>query len=59
MVLSKRYKEIYKKEQKENKEFKSRVLSYHETREETLKEELRLQKKHLVVKKLGFTKYDD
>lgn len=50
-VLSTEYKEIYKLEQKENKHlFKTRILSYHETRECALDEELRLQKKHLVIK---------
>jgi len=49
-VLSKKYKEIYRKEQNENKHlFKTRILSYHETREEATKEELRLQKLHKVV----------
>ena len=50
-ILSKEYKEIYKLEQKENKHlFKTRILSYHETREEALVEELRVQKMHSVVK---------
>jgi len=50
-IRSKKYKEIYKKEQKENKHlFITRILSYHETREKALEEELRLQKKHNVVK---------
>jgi len=50
-IRSKKWSSIYKKEQKENKHlFKTKILSYHETREEALKEELRLQKKHLVVK---------
>jgi len=50
-VVSKKYKKIYKKEQKENKHlFRTRILSYHKTREEALEEELRLQKKHNVVK---------
>jgi len=49
-VLSKKYKEIYRKEQNENKHlFKTRILSYHKTREEALTEELRLQKLHKVV----------
>lgn len=50
-VSSKKYKEIYKMEQKENKHlFKTKILSYHKTRKEALEEELRLQKKHKVVK---------
>lgn len=50
-ILSKKYKEKYDKEQKENKHFfKTRVLSYHKTRQCALDEELRLQKKHNVVK---------
>lgn len=50
-IKSKKWKEIYNLEQKENKHlFKTRILSKHDTREEALKEELRLQKKHFVVK---------
>lgn len=50
-VRSKKWKNIYYKELKENKSlFKTRILSYHLTREESLKEELRLQRMHLVVK---------
>ena len=49
-ISSKKYKEIYRNEQKENKHlFKTRILSYHNTNEDALKEELRLQKKHCVV----------
>jgi len=50
-IVSKKWSTIYKKEQKENKHlFRTKILSYHETREEALEEELRLQKKHNVVK---------
>jgi dTDP-4-amino-4,6-dideoxygalactose transaminase len=50
-VCSKRYCEIYIKEQKENKHlFKTRILSKHLTRKEAISEELRLQKMHKVVK---------
>lgn len=50
-VCSKRYYEIYIKEQKENKHlFKTRILSKHLTRKEAISEELRLQKMHKVVK---------
>jgi len=50
-VKSKKYKKIYDYEQKENKHlFKTKILSYHKTTEDALEEELRLQKKHLVVK---------
>lgn len=50
-VYSKKWKLIYNKEQKENKHlFKTRILSYHLTRKEALKEELRIQKMHIVVK---------
>lgn len=49
-IQSKKYKEIYLKEQRENKHlFRTRILSYHETSKEALKEELRLQKLHKVV----------
>lgn len=50
-VKSKKYREIYNLEQTENKHlFKTRILSYHKTREQAIKEELRLQKKHSVIK---------
>ena len=50
-ILSKKWKEIYLSEQKENKYlFKTRILSYHKLRKDALAEELRLQKKHFVVK---------
>lgn len=49
-VQSKKWKDIYYRELKENRSlFKTRILSYHSTREEALKEELRLQQLHLVV----------
>jgi len=49
-VTSKDFKDIYKLEQKQNKHlFKTKILSYHETREEAYIEELRLQLKHKVV----------
>ena len=48
---SEKYIKIYKQEQKENKHlFRTRVLSYHNTREEALTEEIRLQQMHNVVK---------
>ena len=50
-VCSKRYKEIYKEEQRNNKHlFKTRILSVHNTRQDAVVEELRLQKLHNVVK---------
>jgi len=50
-VASKKYKEIYINEQKCNKSlFKTRILSYHKSRKDALSEELRVQKKHQVVK---------
>jgi len=50
-VSSKKYKEIYTLEQRENKHlFKTRILSYHNTREEAYREENRVQKLHNVVK---------
>jgi len=50
-IGSKKYKEIYKLEQKENKHlFRTKILSCHSSNEESLTEELRLQKMHLVVK---------
>lgn len=59
---SKRYAETYYKEQKENKHlFKTRILSYHNTRKEAFEEELRLQIKYDVVRSdnyfnMGFAK---
>lgn len=48
-VTSKKWITIYKQEQQENKHlFKTRILSYHETRKEALYEELRVQKMHQV-----------
>ena len=50
-VSSKKYKEVYKQERKENKHlFKTRILSSFPTRKEALEEELRLQIKYNVVK---------
>lgn len=47
---SKEFSKIYKEEQIKNKHlFKTRILSYHNTREEVLIEELRVQKIHNVV----------
>jgi len=49
-VVSKRWRDVYAQEQKENKHlFKTKILSYHETYKLALKEELRLQKMHKVV----------
>lgn len=46
-VASKMWLEKYKKEQKENRHlFKTRILSYHNTREEALNEEYRVQQIH-------------
>jgi len=54
-VSSKKYKEIYLKEQKQNKHlFSTRILSYHHTKDEALDEELRLHRKHKIIKN---TKY--
>lgn len=50
-VSSKKWSNVYYKELKENRHlFKTRILSYHETRKEAFDEELRLQKMHNVVK---------
>jgi len=50
-VKSKRYQTLCNSEQKTNKTvFRTRILSKHETRKEALTEELRLQRKHSVVK---------
>ena len=50
-VCSKRYKEIYDNEQLLHKHiFKTRILSVHNTRQDAVAEELRLQKLHNVVK---------
>lgn len=50
-VKSKKWKKIYDQERKDNKHlFKTKILSYYETKEEALIEELRLQKMHAVVK---------
>lgn len=49
-VVSVKWREIYKLEQKENKQlFKTRIISTHKTREEALIEELRVQHLHSVV----------
>lgn len=49
-VKSKKWSDIYYKELKENRQlFKTRILSYHVTRQEAVNEENRLQKKHKVV----------
>lgn len=49
-VQSKKWKVIYYNELKENRHlFKTRILSYHSTREEAVLEELRLQQMHLVM----------
>lgn len=49
-VASKEYKKIYIREQKDSKHlFKTRVLSYHKSREDAYIEEKRLQKMHSVV----------
>lgn len=50
-VKSIEWKNIYESEKKENKHlFKTKILSYHNTRKEALVEELRLHKLHNVVK---------
>lgn len=50
-VKSKRWKSIFEIEVKNNRElFKSEILSYHETRQDALAEELRVQKERNVVK---------
>lgn len=47
-ISSRKWKKIYEDEQKNNKHlFKTRILSYHKSKEEALKEELRVQKIHL------------
>lgn len=54
-VKSKKWKEIYKQEQKENKHlFKTRILSYHLSRDDALSEEYRLQQKHNVIKNKNY-----
>lgn len=48
-INSKKFKDIYRSEQKLNKDlFKTKILSYHFTRDEAMVEELRLHKKHNV-----------
>jgi hypothetical protein len=50
-VKSKKWKTIFELEIKNNKElFNSEILSYHETRQDALSEELRIQKEQNVVK---------
>lgn len=50
-VGSKKYLDVYRHEQINNKElFRTKILSYHSTREEALIEELRLHVMHNVVK---------
>lgn len=50
-VKSSKYKSIYINEQLENKHlFKTRILSIHETHQDALAEEFRLQRKYNVVK---------
>lgn len=50
-VTSTKYKDIFLKEQRNNKHlFKTRILSIHATRKEAFEEELRLQIKYDVVK---------
>jgi len=54
-VRSKKYKAMYDYEQINNKHlFKTRILTYHDTRKKALKEELRLQKKHNVVTNVNY-----
>lgn len=54
-VHSKKWKSIYKSEQKENKYlFKTRILSFHKSRTDAHFEELRLQKMHQVVKNVNY-----
>lgn len=54
-ITSKKYRDIYKYEQLNNKHlFRTRILSYHRTREQALIEELRLQKLHLVVTNMNY-----
>jgi len=54
-VTSKKYKEIYKREQLVNKTaFRTKILSYHSTRKQALSEELRLQQKHNVVANINY-----
>lgn len=49
-VLSKKWSDIYYKELKENRHlFRTRILSYHNNREEAVAEEYRLHKMHNVV----------
>lgn len=50
-IKSKKWKDIYQKEQKENKHlFKTKILSFHDNKEEAINEEYRLQRMHNVVK---------
>lgn len=54
-VLSKKWKQIYKDEQKQNKSlFKTRILSCYDTRQDALNEEKRLHIKYNVVKSNRF-----
>ena len=54
-VSSKKWGDIYSSEQKENKHlFKTRILSYHDTKIEALEEELRLQKMLNVVRNVSY-----
>jgi len=49
-VASKKYKKIYLEEQKNNKKsFRTKILSFHNSRKDALKEEERLQRKHSVL----------
>jgi hypothetical protein len=50
-IKSKKYKDLYLEEQSENKHlFKTRILTYHDSQEDAIKEELRLHIKYDVVK---------
>ena len=54
-VDSKKYKAIWLEERKAHPElFKTRILSYHTTKQESLDEELRLHKKHSVIKNINY-----
>jgi hypothetical protein len=54
-ISSKKYKEIFLNEKKNNPElFKIKILSYHETRESAIEEELRIQIELDVVKSIQY-----
>lgn len=54
-ITSRKWKLLYQEEQKYNKHlFKTRILSYHLTKEDAIAEEARLQRMHNVVKSVKY-----